>query len=136
MPPMNYELGEGRLTIHGALAETLDLAFEINCRRLLDSKTQNLVVDLTGVNRITSMYLGSLAMAASEASTQGRTLTVRVNPQIADLIRQVGFDRIMLMEVIEERAAGAPTTKPVARPSRPPSRMHRKPVPPPPGGVD
>ena len=99
MPPMRYEMGGGRLTIRGSLTEALDINFDINCRKLLDSREQSLVVDLTGVSGITSMYLGALAGVASEASAQGRTLIVRANSRVADLIRQVGFDRIMTMEI-------------------------------------
>ena len=102
---MRYELGEGRLAIRGPLTESLDITFDINCRKLLDSKGPNLVIDLSAVSGITSMYLGTLAGVASEASAQGRTLVVRANRQVADLIRQVGFDRIMTMEVVEEPPA-------------------------------
>jgi len=98
---MRYEFGDGKLLIRGSLTEALDITFDINCRKLLEGKEPELVVDLTGVTGITSMYLGALAGVASEASAQGRTLTVRANKKVAELIRQVGFDQIMTMEVSE-----------------------------------
>jgi anti-anti-sigma regulatory factor len=86
------------LRVERDLTSPLDMEFEIACRQLLDLKHNELVIDLTAVTRIVSQYLGALAMTAAEAHKTGRSLTLRASNAVYDVIKQVGFDKLMKLE--------------------------------------
>ena len=79
------------LVVTTDLTSALDIQFDMFCRKLLDVEAAELVIDLLGVKRIISQYLGGIALVAAEAKKSGRTLKIRAAAgHVADVFRMVG----------------------------------------------
>lgn len=73
--------------------------FMAGCRALLASGRKRLVLDLRGVRRMFSIFLGTIIDIGERAHANGQALTVRVPEQVARLLRSVLGDRTLDIDV-------------------------------------
>lgn len=81
--------------------------FLAGCRELLASGQPNLVIDLRGLRRIFSVFIGSVLDVNARARSEGRRLTVLTSEPVAQVFRSVaGAETLNLDDgvSIEERA--------------------------------
>ena len=84
------------------------LAFGEACGELLDSEARRLVVDLTRIERIFSVFVGTLADLALRAEDTGKSLTILARPAVAEVFQRVNLASPLNVRVVEENdASGA-----------------------------
>ncbi len=99
LDPANIELSEGVLTIAGSLDWSVTARFDEECQRLVSSPEENKVVDLAGVQSITSPFLGILSQAAVQCLDKNRPLTLRVPAKLLNLFHTLNFEKFANIEV-------------------------------------
>ncbi|MBN1808377.1 MAG: hypothetical protein JW909_04870 [Planctomycetes bacterium] len=95
----SYRVEGDRLVIRGRLDWPLDLTFDLCLRDLMENSTaMALVMDLSGVSRITSPYIGVIAAAAEELAAGGRTLKILADEPIARTLASAGIPELADIE--------------------------------------
>ena len=97
--PAVIELSENLLTVSGTLEWSVTARFDEECQRLVKSGAANPVVDLTGVQVITSPFLGILSQAAVECMKKNTPLTLRVPAKLLNLFHTLHFEKFGNIEV-------------------------------------
>lgn len=90
----------GVLTANSDLYWELLEEFEEACGKLLKSKRQNVVVDLTAVNFISSSFLGCLNNMVMKASRLKKRINLKVTLDVSWLFDIMGGRRNMVIEVV------------------------------------
>ena len=80
-----FTLDDNVLLIEGDLINPIDIPFDLCCRRLLESGHQELVIDLVGVDKIISQFLGAFVLLSEEARKNGASLKIRCALRVAEL---------------------------------------------------
>jgi anti-anti-sigma factor len=99
-PALEYQLQGNELHVSGELAEVFDFNFELAVSDLLHSDAEEIVIDLRGVRRIASQYLGLLATLAQQSAAKQKKLRVRATGDVAQMIHMAGFERLMELEIV------------------------------------
>ncbi len=97
----DYVISGGRLTVNCDLYGGLE-EFRSCCNKLLDSGEKELVVDLSGVGSMFSLYLSAMVQLSESAGEQGRTVKVIASPKVMKMLETAG-----LAEALTAAAAGA-----------------------------
>lgn len=87
----DYEHTPGRLCITKDLGWAIEAELREQCRRLLDSGSPALTVDLSQINHVCSANLVAFAYLGAVAQKDGKKLTLIVSPKIARSFEVVGF---------------------------------------------
>lgn len=95
---MSYVLEGATLTVSGDLNEALDVNFDIQLTKLLEQDVDVLTIDLLAVRQISSLYLGSLTLAAEEAATRDKRLRVIATSDVAKICQMVGLQHVLDLE--------------------------------------
>jgi len=61
---------------------------------LLATEARNLIIDLSRISRMSSVYIGTLVSEGGQARTQGRSLSVSIPGPIAKICRESGLDKV------------------------------------------
>lgn len=95
-----FVVQNGVLTANGDLYWELLEEFEHACNQLLKSKRQQLTLDLTPVNFISSSFLGCLSNLVLKASRGKKRITLKVTRDISWLFEIMGGRKNMAMEIV------------------------------------
>jgi anti-anti-sigma regulatory factor len=95
----SIEYSEGVLTVTGALDWSHTAHFDEECQRLVKSGSEHPVVDLSGVQIITSPFLGILSQAALQCLNRSAPLTLRVPAKLLNLFHTLHFEKFGNIEV-------------------------------------
>lgn len=95
---------EKDLAVLQVVSDTLALSdrdeFLKACGELLKSDKKNLVIDMRGLRRVFSIFLGTVLDVNARAGKEGRRLTVMASEDVAKLFRTVtGPDTLDIHEV-------------------------------------
>lgn len=95
---------EKNLAVLQVMSDTLALSdrddFLKACGELLKSEKKNLVIDMRGLRRIFSIFLGTVLDVNARAGKEGRRLTVMTSEDVAKLFRTVaGPDTLAIREI-------------------------------------
>ena len=97
---------EKDLAILRILPDHLDfeqrLAFSRACSELLAAPVNRLVVDLTHVERIFSVFVGGLADLALRSEDAAKALTILARPPVAEIFRKVNLASPLNVHVVDE----------------------------------
>ncbi len=92
---LNLTEGEGLLVAHGNLGWRSEDHFHPACQRLLESSRKELLIDLSNSAGISSANMSLLVHMHYEATDQGKSLKLKVGPEIAKV-----FDRTRLSDLV------------------------------------
>ena len=92
-------LEAGTLTISGKLEYEEESLFEALLRRLVESDCPSPVVDLSGVERVSSSYVRIIALAMVDVKKDGRSLVVKARSRVARVLKLGGLDRLGTIEL-------------------------------------
>lgn len=99
----NFRRDGETLSISGSLTFPLDMKFDIETGELVRDAAgkglKDVTIDIRNVEAMGSQYLGALAAVAADMKKHGGGLTVRAKGSVADLIRQVGLDRVLVLDI-------------------------------------
>ncbi len=95
-------LEAGTLTVKGRLEYEEETLFEALLRRLVKSEFPSPVVDLSGVERVSSSYVRSVALAMVDVKKDGRSLVVRARSRVARILKLGGLDRLGTIELVAD----------------------------------
>ena len=98
--PSSFDLEDGVLTIVGELDWSVTASFDEECQRLVNSAVEQPVIDLTGVNVLTSPFLGILSQTAVQCLDRNHPLTLRVPAKLLSLFHTLNFEKFANIEVI------------------------------------
>ena len=87
----DYEIEDGKLTITGALETAEQGNLERALALLLDEGEDQLVCDLSGLERISSSCLGLLGAFGVQAREKGKRISVVASGRIYDSFLEAGF---------------------------------------------
>ncbi len=87
-----------RLVVEGDFSTDADTGFDAACQKLLAVADPELVVDLAGVKRMGSTYVGLLAELCLAASSRGRRVRVLAGRRIATTLRSAGLETAAKIE--------------------------------------
>ncbi|MHC4873011.1 MAG: STAS domain-containing protein [Planctomycetota bacterium] len=83
------------LRVHGALEFDKRGVFSEHVEKLLASSNAKIVIDLTSVEKLFSVFLGSLVDVHQRAQDGGKVLSVLASPKVIKLLKQVNLDSIL-----------------------------------------
>ena len=86
-----YEMEDGKLMITGALDAKEQGNLERALALLLDDEEDQLVCDVSGVERISSSCLGLLGAFGLQARGKGKRISIIASGRVYELFRQAGF---------------------------------------------
>ncbi len=93
-----FEVSGHTLTVHGELGPDNEEAFQEALQELLAAVeaegAQQLVIDLSDVEYMSSGYVGPIALLMVDARKKGRPVTVLARPKAAQLLHLGGLDRL------------------------------------------
>ena len=90
-----YELKDGVLKIFKELDYDYDVGFDRACSELVSSPHQQLIIDLSRINRITSTYIGLMAAAFFQAQSHEKTIGIIAKGAVLNTLRRAGFSNFM-----------------------------------------
>lgn len=95
------------LTVSGELAaEDID-ELVVRGRELLDAEAPKILLDIRKAVHRGSTFIGAIAQLGAEARTRSKTLIVRAQGQIADVLVWAGLHRVVTLYVADS-STGAP----------------------------
>ena len=87
------------LTAGGDFSSDAATGFDRACQELLSAPGRShLIADLSGVERVSSTYVGLLAELGLGARKAGRPLVIRARPALAALFREAGLHQAATIE--------------------------------------
>lgn len=86
-----YEMDDGKLAITGALDAKEQGNLERALALLLEDEEDQLVCDISGVERISSSCLGLLGAFGLQARGKGKRISIIASGRVYELFRQAGF---------------------------------------------
>jgi anti-anti-sigma regulatory factor len=96
----DYEEGPGVLKIKKDLGWVLDDELREKCRKLLDSKLANVVVDLASAEHVCSANLVVFAYVGAMAAKKQKRLKLILSQRTARAFQLAGFSEFADMEII------------------------------------
>ena len=78
--------------------------FTAAAEQLLACEQQKLVIDLTRVIHLFSVYLGTIGDVHKRAIEAGKTLTVLVTRRIEEMFGQVGLDSVLTLVRVDDQS--------------------------------
>ncbi|MHC4913850.1 MAG: STAS domain-containing protein [Planctomycetota bacterium] len=88
------------LVMSGDFSKDTETDFDDACQKLLSWNEPDLAVDLTGMTRICSTYVGLLAELCLGAQGRGKKLVIRAGTKIAAALRDAGLDHAATVEEV------------------------------------
>jgi len=90
---------ERGITVLRALSQRLDItqrgSFSEGCDRLLAAETAKIVVDLSDLDRIFSLFIGTLVDLHVRAERAGKHLTVIASDAVRESLGRMGLEKTM-----------------------------------------
>ena len=94
----DYQIKDGILYVYKDLRQDFDLSFDQACSDLLDCHETKLTLDLSGVSYINSTYIGMIAATFFQAQSLKKTLEVKAQSPVLQILRAAGFDGFIKLE--------------------------------------
>ncbi len=105
MPPRpratSIEVSGGTLLVRGDLGIDEEKAFSDAARELLATGEGEVLIDISDVRYISSIFVRDIALAMLNADEQSCSLTVRTNDKVAHILSLGGVDTLGNVEVVE-----------------------------------
>lgn len=99
-----FALPEKDLAVLQVLRDSLEMsdreAFLAGCRELLATGQHNLLIDLCGLRRVFSVFVGSILDVSARARAENRRLLLKTTTAVAEVFRTV--IRPEVLEIIAE----------------------------------
>jgi anti-anti-sigma regulatory factor len=96
---LGYEINDNILVVTGDLIEFMDMTFEVELSKLLDSESSELTLDLMQVGTIVSQYIGQIAACSATAQESNRTLRVIASGQVGKVLTSAGLDQMLQLDI-------------------------------------
>ena len=94
-PATKYVVEENTLFACGELSDFMDMTFEVELGTLLESESEDLIVDLMMVTTLSSPYIGQLFAFSQEAKRHERQVRVIATGKIAEVLRLAGVNNFL-----------------------------------------
>ena len=98
----SIELEGNTLRVCGELGPDEEEPFENTLRKLMEMGHSTLVIDLSGVDRMRSLYVRHIALAMARANKEGRSITVRAKRPVLNVLVLAGLDKLGKIEFVSE----------------------------------
>lgn len=82
------------------------MPFSLACRQLAETGCKHLVVDLTRVQRLISVFIGSLADLGLRAIDAEESLTILARPRVVEALRMVNLHKPLNVRIVESKGSG------------------------------
>ena len=82
---------------------------------LLASPREKLVIDMTRLERIVSVYLGTLVDCHKRATERNKTLTVLIPPKLQQTFKVFGIDKAVQIIAIEPKPEASQTSAVISK---------------------
>ena len=89
------------LRVQGELDFDVRSSFQENLSELIHADQQKLVVDLGKIQRMSSVYIGTMIDYANKASSEGKTLSCMMEDRMAGVCRDAGMDKVVPIVVVK-----------------------------------
>ncbi|MHC4870298.1 MAG: STAS domain-containing protein [Planctomycetota bacterium] len=96
----DFEVENGTLFVNRDMLHDRDLLFDDACRNLLESKEDDLLIDLSKSTYINSTYIGIIAATFFQANSIKKKLSLKVTPSIGQVLRAGGFEEFIPIQEI------------------------------------
>lgn len=108
-PPATRVYAEGPcLVVTGELGSGVHNGFVSCWAKTLNSDSSRLIIDLSGVTRISSMGVGLLMGAHMDANKQEKSLTIKVPVAFQRMLSVAGVDKVVRFVYVENTASEVP----------------------------
>ncbi len=97
----SIEVSGGTLLVRGDLGIDEEETFSEAARELVATEQEELLIDISDVRYISSIFVRDIALAMLNADEQGRSLSVRANDRVAHILSLGGVDSLGKVEVVE-----------------------------------
>jgi anti-anti-sigma regulatory factor len=97
--PAKFRLAGNRLTVRGDLGPDDEKAYSEKLFELLKTGKQELEIDLRGLSRVSSAYVGSTSLLALIANQKRRKVAVLANEDVARILKISGVHQIATVVV-------------------------------------
>ncbi len=97
----SIEVSGSILRVRGDLGVDEEVAFCKAVQRLLATEHTELVIDISGVRHISSVYVRDIALAMVHAGEQRRSVSVRATDKVAHILSLGCVDMLGSVEVVE-----------------------------------
>jgi anti-anti-sigma regulatory factor len=91
----------GALQVQGDLGFDEEKPFSTALQELMATEYTELVIDLSDVRYLSSLYAGEIALMLVRAGEQDRPTTVRVTDKVAHILLLCGIDTLGKVEIVE-----------------------------------
>ena len=98
----SFEICDNTLSVKGELDPHAEPAFVDMLKRLAESDLKEIIVDLTHVHYISSLYARHLAQVAVDAQKSGRHVMVRASREVFRLMQLGGIDKLCDVTLAEQ----------------------------------
>jgi anti-anti-sigma factor len=97
----SIKLSGGTLHVRGDLGVDDEAAFSKAADELLATEHPEMMIDISGVRYISSIYVRDIALAMVHADDKGRSVSVRATDTVARILALGGVDSLGKVEVVE-----------------------------------
>lgn len=98
---MELEVRGGTLRARGDLGPHEEDAFNRALQGLMEAEHEDVVIDLSGILRISSGYVRDIALVMVHARQHGRAVRVRATKRVARVLSMGGVDKLGEVVVVE-----------------------------------
>lgn len=90
----------GVLKIKGELDVAVRKDFLVALGELMNTESSKVVIDLSRINSMSSLFIGSLVDFGGKVKAAGRTVAVMAKPKVVQVCKMIGLhDVVQLIEV-------------------------------------
>lgn len=89
-----FVLEGNRLTVRGEVGLKDEARYAEALFKLLETESKELVIDLTGLDYVTSAYVGSICLLARAAKQAKRSVQVIASPSVGRILTMIGLDKL------------------------------------------
>ena len=100
--PAGFSLAGNTLTVHSRLRPEDRAAFASALQELVDTGHDELVIDLSGVEHMTSTHVAPIARAMVAATKLGKRVVVSANKEVAFLLKVAGVDGLGDIRIVTD----------------------------------
>lgn len=77
--------------------------FSESAEQLLKTSQPKIVIDLTAITRIFSVYLGTIVDIHQRSEKEGKALSVLANKKLSELFKQANIDSIINIVIVDKQ---------------------------------
>ncbi len=94
-----FVLEGNRLTVRGEVGLKDEARYAEALFKLLETELEELVIDLTGLDYLSSGYVGAMCLLAHAATRAKRSVLVIASPEVGHILTITGLDKLVMVRI-------------------------------------